>query len=146
MKNKNYSFALVITVCFLLSTSLAFTQEEEGHLYVVTTWKTVMPEGGSAAERDSLLLEWVEGVMKKNDKILSQKNFRHYYGSDLRDWVVITEYKTWADIEESSKINKELNKQKWPDDKERKEFFKKLMKYFGTHSDEIYMEMPKFGK
>ena len=146
MRNKIYTFVLAIAVCCLLLNSLSFTQEEERHFYVVTTWKTVMPEGGTAAERDSLMLEWVEGVLKKNDKIISQKNFRHYYGSDVRDWVIITEYKTWGDIEEAAKISQELNKKKWQDDKKRAEFFKNLMKYFGTHSDEIYREMPKFGK
>lgn len=79
-------------------------------------------------------------------KFGSQKNFRHYYGSDFRDWVVITEYKTWADIEAAAGINQELNKKKWPDDKKRAEFFRKVMKYFPTHSDEIYRELPKFGK
>jgi len=120
--------------------------KEEGHFYVIMTWKTVMPEGGSAEERDSLLLEFQEAVTKKNEKILSSRNLRHYYGSDLRDWVVITEYETWADIEEAGKIGDELCKQKWPDEEERKEYFRKIMKYFSTHSDEIYKDLPKFGK
>ncbi|MEJ2636969.1 MAG: hypothetical protein P8184_16985 [Calditrichia bacterium] len=146
MKNRIYFFALAIALCFMFLRGKAIAQEEGGNIYVVTTWKTVMPEGGSEAERDSLLQEWIEGTVEKNDKILSQKHLSHYYGSDLRDWVVIGEYKTWADIDEASKISQELAKKKWPDDKEREEFSRKLLKYFGTHSDEIYMEQPKFGK
>jgi len=37
-----------------------------------------MPEGGSEAERESLLGEYAQWVVKKNDKILAVKNFRHY--------------------------------------------------------------------
>lgn len=146
MKNTVRFFALVLGIFFLVPNSLAFGQEEEGHFFVVTTWKTVMPEGGSAAERDSLLLEWTNAVLKANDKILSSKDLRHYYGGDSHDWIIIEEYKNWADIEEAGKINTELNKKKWPNEKKRKEFFKELMKYFSGHSDEIYRELPKFGK
>ena len=146
MKKRIFTFVLTIAVCILLLNSLSFAQEKEPHFFVVTTWKTVMPDDGSAVERDSLMKEWTEKVLKKNEKIISQKNFRHYYGSDVRDWVIITEYKTWGDIEAAAKISQKLNKKSWPDDKKRSEFFKNLMKYFGTHSDEIYKDMPKFSK
>jgi len=137
MKTRIFTFVLTIAICILLLNNLSFSQEKEQHFFVVTTWKTVMSEGGSAAERDSLMKEWTENVLKKNEKIISQKNFRHYYGSDMHDWVTITEYKTWSDIEEATKISQKLNKKNWPDVKKRSEFFKNLGKYFGTHSDEI---------
>lgn len=146
MKNLIYFF---VGICcfFLLFNKTAYAQEE-GHIYAVVTWKAVMPDGGTEAERDSLMSEWVESTLKNNDKILSSKTLRHLSGSNSNDWVVITEYESWADIEAARKMNQELNKKKWPDDKKRAEFFRKLGKYFSgySHSDEIYSELPKFKK
>jgi len=146
MKNLVYFFAGIC--CFFLLLNMAAYAQEEGHVYVVATYKAVMPDGGTAAERDSLLSEWVEAVEKNNDKIISSKTLRHLYGNNSNDWVVITEYKNWADIEAAHKMNLELNKMKWPDDKKRAEFFRQLGKYFSgySHSDEIYTELPKFKK
>lgn len=62
-------FALASAVCFLMLNSLGFAQEE-GHIYVVTTLKMVVPKGGTAAERDSLLLELIE-AQKSLEKIHS---------------------------------------------------------------------------
>jgi hypothetical protein len=146
MKNPMQYLALMLTVCFLLANNATFAQEEEeGHIYVVTTSRAVMPDDGTEAERDSLIME-LRDAQKSNEKVLSQINLRHTYGNDSHDWVVITEYKSWADIPEAGKINQELNKKKWPDEKERQDFFRKLGKYFDGHSDEIYTELPKFGK
>jgi len=146
MKPTAYFLALALAACVLLFSDSAFAQEEEeGHIYVVSTFKIAMPEGGSGDERDSLLMELIE-AQKSNEKVLSSKNLRHRYGSDFRDWVVIAEYATWADIEEAANINQELNRKKWPDDKKRAAFFQKLFKYFPTHSDEIYTNLPKFDK
>ena len=145
MKPTAYCLALALVACFLLFSNSAVAQEEEGHIYVVTTFKIAIPEGGSAEERDAMLMELID-AQKTNAKVLSSKNLRHRYGSDFRDWVVITEYANFADIEEAANINQELNRKKWPDDKKRAEFFQKLFKYFPDHSDEIYTNLPKFDK
>lgn len=85
MKKSDFCFVLILGVCFsfLTTPALSQDQEEERHVYVIQTWKTVMPEDGSAAERDSLFSEWFEAVPKKNNKILSAVNLRHFYGSDM---------------------------------------------------------------
>lgn len=146
MKNKTQYFTLTLVVCFMLFSNMVFAQEEEQpHIFIVQTWRTVMPEDGSGAERDSLILE-LDEAQKSNEKVLSVKHLRHRFGNDSHDWVVIVEYASWADIEEAGKINQELQKKRWPDEKERQEFFKQLLKYFDGHSDEIYNELPKFGK
>ena len=146
MKNRIQHFTLTLVVCFLLFNTVVFAQEEEQpHVFVVVTWRTVMPEDGNAAGRDSLLLEWVE-AQKSNEKVLSSKNLRHRFGNDSHDWVVISEYASFADIAEAGKISQELTKKRWPDEKERQEFFNQLGKYFDGHSDEIFTGVPKFDK
>jgi len=138
---------LVIVLFFGFTNNSVFAQmeEEQGHIFVVTTWKTVMPEGGSAAERDSLLTE-LFNARKSNPKVLSQLELQHHWGNDSRDWVVVTEYASMADIDEADKMNQELDRKKWPDDKKRAKFWKAIGKYFDYHSDEIYMEMPELRK
>ena len=145
MKNTVH-FTLALVACFMILSSVGFAQDDEGHIYVVRTRKTVIPEGGSAKERDNLLMELME-AQKSNKKVLSIKHLRHHWGSDSRDWVTITEYKNMADVLEAGKISVKLNKKKWKDDDERAEFFRKLGEYFlDGHSDEIYQELPKFAK
>jgi len=142
MKNTVH-FTLALVVCFMMLSSVGFAQDDEGHIYVVSTFKSVIPEGGSSDERENLLMELRE-AQKSNKKVLSSVTLRHRWGSDTRDWVFITEYKSLADFAEAQKINQKLHKKKWKDDDERAEFFRKLGKYFSEHSDEIYIELPKF--
>ena len=145
MKNIVHHLVTTLTVCFLLfSIGSSFAQEEEEqHIYRVQTWRYVMPEGGSSAERDSLIKEFME-AQKTNDKILSQMHLRHVISRDSRDWVVITEYKSMADFAAAGPISRELNRKRWPDAKERGAFFQKLGRYFPNHSDEIFRELPSF--
>ena len=144
MKNTITCFVLGLSVCFLLINTLAFAQEEKGSIYIITTFKGMMPEGGSVAERDSLLMVVLE-LQKMNPKYLSVKVLRHHWGKDYQDWLYIIEYATWADIEEADKIDEENYKKKWPD-KDWVENFGMFGKYFYTHSDEIYIELPKYGR
>jgi hypothetical protein len=148
MKSQVLITAMIVAACFMLIQSPANSEEEKGHIYFVQTWKSTMPDGGSEDERDALLMEWVESITKKNDKIISTKNLEHVVGGDSRDWVVIVEYERWSDIAEARKINNDLIEQKWPDEIERKEYFDKLESYFPDywHSDEILRDMPKFNK
>ena len=139
---------VALSVCFLLcNTGVGFGQEEEEvrHIFTISTYKAgIITEDGTRAERDSLFMVGVE-LQKSNPKYLSVKVLRHYWGSDSRDWVFITEYATWADIDEAFKIDEENFKKKWPD-KSWVEYRRMFGKYFTTHSDEIYVERPKYGK
>lgn len=146
MKSLLKILILMLTICLLLASNLTFAQEEEeGHIYVLTTYSAVMPDDGTAAERDSLV-SVLRDLWNQSDKIISRLELRHYYGSDVHDWVVLLEYENWADIDEANEIIQELIEQKWPNEKERQEFFRRYRRYFTGHSDEIYGEMPQFGK
>jgi hypothetical protein len=59
--------------------------------------------------------------------------------------VVIWEVKNWADVEAAGDMNEEIFEKMYPD-KKYSELLQGLGKYFPTHSDEIYTELPKFGK
>jgi len=146
MKKGMKCFVATLVACLFVFGQLALSQEkEEAHLFVVVTWRAVMPDDGSYAERDSLLQLYVE-TQKSNEKIISVKHLGHYYGDDSHDYVVITEYASWNDIEKAGKIAKELTEKRWPEKEVRHAFFKQLSKYFEGHSDEIFTEFPKFRK
>ena len=144
MKHPAYVIALVCGSLLLFS-GVANAQDD-GHVYVVVTWESIMPDGGTAEERDALLSEFIEAVLKKNDKILSSKTLRHMYGSNNHDWVVINEYASFAALAAAAELNEKLSEKKWPNEKKRTEFFRKLGKYFTGHADEIYRGIPKFDK
>ena len=133
----------IFITCFLLSVVFAFSsmlyaQEEGPHVFTVTTWELLSPEGGSDAEFDSLANLWGENITKKNEFIISEETMRHLWGSNALDFVVITEHKNFCDIENAGNRTTELLKEAWPDKAARQEFTSAYSKYFGNHKDEIY--------
>jgi hypothetical protein len=138
------AFGIVAT---LFVSGPAFAQEQNAdHLFVATTFESAMPRGGSNAERDSLLEIYYKQVTEKNPLILSQRVMRHFYGSNSHDVVVVTEYKSWEDIDAADKKDTELFEKYWGDQAARRQFNRMLGKYFAGHSDEIYTELTKFRK
>lgn len=136
---RNVSICFLSSVIFVLS-SLLYAQEKESHVFIVVTWELLNPEGGSNAEFDSLATLWAKNVTKNNEYIVSETTMSHLWGSNSSDFVVITEVKTFADVEKSQSRNFELIEEAWPDKEKRKEYFDAYSKYFGSHSDEIYQE------
>ena len=134
-----FGFAIVI----LLSGS-GFAQD--GNYFTVSTWKIVVPEGGSRAEFLELQKEWRDKIVSKNEKIISERVMRHQSGSDGRDWVFITEYANWNDIDLAAERQNELVEEAWPNEEERRAFFQKFFSYSQGHSDEIYQESPGLRK
>lgn len=138
---------LIISACFVLATLNTVQAQDENRVFLKVTYKTIMPEGGSAAERDSLLSIFVESVTRKNDKVLSSKSMQHTYGPDSRDWIVLNEYANWADIKAARTAADKLIEEAWPDESERSAFFKELFKYWlPRHGDEVYTEHAKLIK
>jgi hypothetical protein len=137
--------ALALSVCCLVAGNTSYAQEEP-HIFTITTLKSIMPDGGSVAERDSLLSFLFENADKKNDKLISERNIVHYYTNDSQEWIIVSEYKNWADVELAGKMDDELMKKAIPDEKKRQEFNRKLGRYFPSHGDRILTERPKLRK
>jgi len=143
---KRFLAFVVVSMGMLCTINWHASAQPDTHIYTATTFKIAMPDGGSMAERDSLLAEYLEWVVKKNDKVLSSKNYRHSWGSNSSDWLFISEFRSMADLAASEKIDDELMKKHWPDEKKRREFNRRFFSYFPNHSDEIYSGDPKFDK
>ena len=143
MKQLTIIFVVMFTLILLSDNSFA---QDEGHYYSITTWKLRVPADGSNAELNELFKEWYEKVTTKNDKILSQKVLVHRSGPDMRDWVIVSEYATWNDIDAANDAQNKLVDEGWPNKEDRKKFFDKFWKYVFTHSDEILQEKPELTK
>lgn len=141
-----YLLLLAFVFAAFLFPQSGVAQDEKGHYFVVTTWKLLPPADGSNAQLDSLFTVYHDKVVAKNDKVVSQKVMHHVYGDDMRDWVVISEYASWNDIDAAGDVSNKLIKEAWPDKAERQKFFKTFFKYVQTHSDEIYQDMPGLTK
>lgn len=143
MKNLTKIFVLLFVVMLLSGNSFA---QDEGHYYTITTWKISTPEDGSNAEFNELMKEWYDKVVSKNDKIISERVMQHQSGGDMRDWVFITEYASWNDIDAANDEQNKLVDEGWPNKEKRKKYFDSFWKYVITHSDEILREKPGLRK
>lgn len=109
--------------------------------------KFASPEGGTLKEYEALSKEYNEAIIQKNDLIKAYYPNYHSWGADRRDFLQAFVFTSLADIEKSFDKTEELEKANWPDEAKRKEFFKKLNKYFtGLHSDYIYHNVPELVK
>ncbi|MCF6167948.1 hypothetical protein [Lutibacter sp.] len=87
--------------------------------------------------------EYFDKVTMKNDLIIGSGYYFHYFTSDDSEVKLVSVYKTWEDIEKSSKVTNDLINEGWPDEDERKAFFDKQNSYYSPmHSDEIYASLP----
>ncbi len=131
----NYSLAVVFTVMCNL---VVLAQMPEAHIYVVQTWYATWPEGGTEAERDTLIKQYFNKVTMKNPYVLHEWHLRHLFTEDSREYVIIGEYKSLSDLVASEAKFEELEKAAWPDEKIRGTFFDKFDSYYSYHNDKIF--------
>ena len=147
MKKATFAFMMLI---FFTLTSLSLSAQPGTENYVLVNMqmlKTKWPENGSIKERDSLVAVYNNNVVKKNEYILSHKEYTHWFTGNNRDYMVIEEYKDFDSMEKSFERNTELEKLAWPDEKKAKEFFDKMGGYFENwHGDALYRTNPALTK
>ena len=132
-------FILVFAVC---SDYINAQQQMQGNVFVVTNSERAFPEDGSIGELDSLNNLYQINVWDRNPFVVSHKTMAHWWGSNNRDFVEITEVKSWEDIPKAMEKNLELFREVWPSREARHAYNKAYNKYFtGQHSDEIYREV-----
>jgi hypothetical protein len=64
----------------------------------------------------------------------------------MRDWVFLSEYASWNDIEAANDMQNKLVEEGWPNEEDRDKFFDTFWKYVITHSDEILVEKTELSK
>ena len=136
-------FSIIFLTAIVLLNQNLYAQDNE-NIVVVTTWYVENPEGGSSAEYDSLATIMNDKVVSKNKYVINRTLVRHFWGSDSRQRVIITEYASMEDIEKAVEEGSKLFREAFPNEEDRKAFNKAFGKYWnGYHSDEIYSVVTK---
>jgi hypothetical protein len=143
---KKLTLTLILFVMLMASTA-SFSQANIGNVVNVTTLRMKYVEGGSAVKRDSIIAIYNEKVTKKNEYVLSHREYRHFYTPDNTDYFITEEYKDMASMEKAAVRYEELEKLAWPDEAQRKAFLDGMNAYFEMwHGDAIYSTNSKLSK
>lgn len=106
--------------------------------YVRTSY-LAYPDDGTQKEFNDLRNELIENTVNKNELIKAYYPNVHAWGSDRREFVEAIYVDSLVDLDKIFDRNEELIKEHWPDENDRKAFFKKMGKYFtGQHGDRIF--------
>jgi hypothetical protein len=105
------------------------------------------PEDGTNDEFTELFTEYVENVFHKNEHIKAYFPSAHAWGSDRTEFVEAFFVNSMGDVGKMFDRNGELEKEHWPDEAKRKEFFEKADKYLtGRHGDYFYSVVEQLSK
>jgi len=133
------NFSMVLLFILLFASTSAISQPSCGNIIVINNAELSLTGEGSFAEFDSLNSLYNKNVLAKNELIISYKTYSHWFGHNNRDFITMSEVKSWEDVIAVNQRNTELFKEAWATEAERKAFNDANNKYFtGKHSDEIY--------
>ena len=100
----------------------------------------------SSNDAYKLYEEYLNAVTYKNSYIKAYYPFRHYWGSDSREFIEIYVVNSLANLEKAIEMDKKLFEMHIPDKAKRKEFLKAYGKTVSSHKDDIYRNVPDLSK
>ena len=116
-------------------------------IWLVVKSHLAFPENGSKEEFDGLTNEYIDNVIKKNDKVKGYFQHGHAWGSDKTEFLRVFAVESMEDLDNLGKTNDDLFKVHWSDKAKAKEFGKKMSEYFTPiHGDFIYTSVPELTK
>jgi hypothetical protein len=132
----------ILLIALIGINSSTIAQTAQGNVVIVQKLEAAFSPESRISEFDSLTALYNENVWDKNPYVISHKTIRHWWGSNNRDIIEITEVASWDDILKANEKNEELFNETWTTEEDRKAFWSAYDKYFtGQHSDEIYREI-----
>ena len=136
MKNRLIHLLIFIGIAF----SIALGQYKDGNRivtlskYYLKPWRTV--DGGDWEERGKLFDENRKKMDIRDNLLVSSNVLYHYLSGTSNEVVVLNEWNSIADADESIKTRGDRRKKGWPNKKTREAFQKKHGKYWaGGHTD-----------
>lgn len=90
--------------------------------------------------------EYLNAVIYKNSYIKAYYPFRHYWGSDSREFLEIYVVNSLSNLEKSTEADKKLFEMYMPDKTKRKEFLDIYRKTVAGHKDGLYKNVPTLSK
>ncbi len=134
-----HSLCKTFSIVLLLAGAMAIAQPSGGNVIVINNAETALGQGDSFAEFDSLNSLYNKNVLAKNELIITYRTYSHWFGHNNREFITMTEVKSWEDVIAANERNTELFEEAWATEAERKAFNDAYSKFFtGAHSDEIY--------
>ncbi|AOW20337.1 hypothetical protein [Urechidicola croceus] len=97
------------------------------------------------ANRDKVQ-EYFDNVTAKNDYVKGVYGYRHRWGSNGRELLMVQVFENFEDFDKSYLENQKLLEEYMPNEDERKEFIKEMRKNFDGHSDALYENVPELSK
>ena len=141
MKNLQFYFL----ACFLTLSVNMFAQDEEKRpefITVTTMHWNMEQEDYSLDEWKAIEKEYLDKVVMKNELISGASFYMHRFTEDNTELLYVQVFNSWNDIHDAAERSGELAKEAWPEEADRKAFFKKRNEYYSVeHSDEIYATM-----
>ena len=99
-------------------------------------------ENGSAEERKEVMEENAKKMNPLKDKLLSTMVLGHYWTGTSNEVLVINEWASIADADETIRTTADTRKKAWRKDEDREEFMAKFNKYWvGKHTDISILEL-----
>lgn len=103
-------------------------------------WREV--EDGSTEERKEVFEEEAKKMNPLKEKLISSMVLGHYWSGTSNEVVVLNEWASIADADETIKTTGETRKKAWRKDEDREEFMAKYNKYWvGKHTDLQILEL-----
>ncbi|ALJ05959.1 hypothetical protein APS56_12810 [Pseudalgibacter alginicilyticus] len=144
-KNNQFFVTFVLSLLLFSSTTILAQEEPQTSEYITITtlhWNMDIEDFDMDTWK-SVEKEYLEKVTAKNEYIMGSSFYLHEFSPDNTELIYVGVYESWEAIEKASKRNLELEKEAWPDEADRKAFFKKQTAYYSpNHSDEIYSTIP----
>jgi len=120
---------------------------DEGHVFYIMSRDRDYPEDGDAEEFAELTKEFHTKVTNNNPHLKGYYMHQHAWGANAREISIVYVVETMCDIEAMLDAQGELSEKAWPEEEDRKAFFKKLNRYYTPqHSDVMYTNEPKLMK
>ena len=142
MKNSYMRIQVLVFIISFFCCAVVFAQPAQGNVVVVNNAELSFSGDGSVSAFDSLTVEYNKWCMDNNEFVISYKVIRHWWGNNNRDFITITEVKSWEDVLKFNARSVELFEEHWDTPESRKAFNDAYNSYFtGEHSDEIYQEV-----
>lgn len=140
MFKSKISFIVLIAALFFVA-NISAQDMDDTHVVYIQTWKMKSMPMGDDGKAFAEMLQKQTDALRDNEKLLSFHVVRHFWGSDSRDLIMISEFKT---IDDLFGFNQEMNAafEKAFSEEENEKMQKLWDKYVGQHSDEIYQEVP----
>ncbi len=133
------NFSMVLLFVLLFAGTMAIAQPAGGNVIVINNAELSLSGEGTNAEFDSLNSLYNKNVLAKNELIITYRTYSHWFGHNNREFITMTEVKSWEDVIAANQRNTELFEEAWATEAERKAFNDAYNKYLtGAHSDEIY--------